>query len=100
MCVGTRTFLCMKAHATRLRLKTAEFDTLARAVLGQQSDAKLAARLGVGATHYSQLRTGRRNPGSAFIAAVKTAMPNVPFEHIFEVVDGDGAAANRDPGTS
>lgn len=83
--------LCMAAQGRRLRLRTAEFDKLARAILGQLPDWQIAERLGVNATHLSQLRTGNRNPGADFIAACKTAMPNVAFEDLFEVVAPEAA---------
>lgn len=79
----------------KLRLRTAEFDLLAAAVTGARTDRELAERLGVGANHLSQIRVGARTPGAHFIAAVRTAMPNVPFEQLFEIVDsaeaGDAA---------
>lgn len=79
----------------RLRLITAEFDKLAAAVIGAHTDRELAERLGVGANHLSQIRNGARTPGAYFIAAVRTAMPNVAFDQIFEVVEpveaGDAA---------
>lgn len=78
-----------------LRLKTEEFDLLAAAVTGARTDRELAEKLGVSYNHLSQLRTHARTPGGAFIAAVRAAMPNVPFEQIFETVDavtaGDAA---------
>jgi transcriptional regulator with XRE-family HTH domain len=69
-----------------LRLKTAEFDQLAAAVVGG-SGPELAKKLGVGANHLYQIRNGHRTPGAYFIAAVHKAMPNVTFEQIFEVVE-------------
>lgn len=71
----------------RLRLKTAKFDELAAAVIGARTDRELAERLGVGANHLSQIRVGARTPGAHFIAAVTSAMPNVPFEQLFEIVE-------------
>ena len=77
----------------RLRLRTAEFDKLAAAVTGARTDRELAAYLGVGANHLSQIRVGARTPGAHFIAAVRSAMPHVAFEQLFEVVDSEPVAA-------
>jgi len=75
----------------RLRLRTAEFDKLAAAVTGARTDRELAEHLGVGANHLSQIRVGARTPGAYFIAAVQSAMPHVPFEQLFEVVEVDNS---------
>jgi transcriptional regulator with XRE-family HTH domain len=78
-----------------LRLRTEKFDELAAAVIGAPSPDELAQRLGVGANHLYLIRRGARTPGARFIAAVCTAMPNVPFEQLFETVEpvtaGDAA---------
>ena len=88
------TVISMSGNARpRLRLKTAEFDKLAAAVTGARTDRELAARLGVGANHLSQIRNGGRTPGAHFIAAVQSAMPNVPFEQLFEVFDSETVTA-------
>lgn len=79
----------------KLRLKTAEFDKLAAAVIGARTDRELAERLGVGANHLSQIRVGARTPGAQFIAAVRTAMPNVAFEQLFEVVEVETVPAGE-----
>lgn len=76
-----------------LRLKVDEFDKLAAAVIGAPTQFELARRLGVDPAHLSQLRTGKRAPGEVFIAAVKTAMPNVTFEQLFEVVEAAASDA-------
>lgn len=74
-----------------LRLRTEKFDELAAAVIGAPNPAELARRLGVGANHLYLIRRGERTPGARFIAAVRTAMPNVPFEQLFETVDAVAA---------
>jgi DNA-binding transcriptional regulator YdaS (Cro superfamily) len=71
----------------KLRLKTADFDKLAAAVIGARTDRELAEKLGVSPNHLSQLRVGARTPGEKFIAACRVTMPHVPFEQIFEVVE-------------
>lgn len=70
-----------------LRLRTEEFDKLAAAVIGAPNQGELARRLGVGINHLSQIRNHARTPGAQFIAAITSAMPNVPFEQIFETVE-------------
>jgi hypothetical protein len=61
-------------------------------MFGELNVRQLADRLGVDYRHFSSLRTGERNPGPQFIAMVRTAMPNVPFDDLFEVVDPARAA--------
>jgi transcriptional regulator with XRE-family HTH domain len=78
-----------------LRLRADELDRAARVLFGPLNVRQLADRLGVDHRHFSQLRTGKRNPGPQFIAVIRTEMPNVPFDDLFEVVDSteDGEAA-------
>lgn len=95
--------ICMRANGKpskphgrpTLRLKTAEFDKLASAVIGAPTNKELAEHLGVGEVHLSQLRNHRVSVGEKFIAACRIAMPNVTFEQLFEVVEpvatGDAA---------
>jgi transcriptional regulator with XRE-family HTH domain len=70
-----------------LRLRTEKFDELAAAVTGARTDRELAEKLGVSRNHLSQIRVHARTPGAVFIAAVCSAMPNVPFEQVFETVE-------------
>jgi transcriptional regulator with XRE-family HTH domain len=74
-----------------LRLRTEKFDELAAAVTGARTDRELADKLGVGYNHLSQIRNHGRTPGAQFIAAVRSAMPHVPFEQLFETVEPVGA---------
>lgn len=74
-----------------LRLRTEKFDELAAAVIGAPNPGELARRLGVGANHLYLIRRHARQPGAKFIAAVSSAMPNVPFELLFETVEPDAA---------
>lgn len=87
-----------EANARRtLRLRTEKFDELARVILGPLNVRQTAERLGFDHRHFSSLRTGNKRPGPEFIAAVRTAMPNAPFDDLFEVVDldeGDSEAAS------
>lgn len=93
--------ICMRANGTpakqsgrpTLRLKTAEFDKLAAAVIGAPTNKELAERLGIGEVHLSQLRNHRVGVGEKFIAACQTEMPNVTFEQLFEIV---GTTATSD----
>lgn len=70
----------------RLRLKTAEFDQIARAVLGVKTDGEVAERLRTHPTTLSQYRTGRRPLPADFVAACKAAMPAVPLDSFVESV--------------
>lgn len=93
---GRDTFVSMSGNdRPTLRLRTEKFDELAAAVTGARTDRELAEHLGVSYNHLSQIRTHARTPGGAFIAAVRSAMPNVPFEQLFETVEpvaaGDAA---------
>ncbi len=75
-----------KKTKMRLRLRTEEFDRFARALLGVDTDAKIAERLSTHYTTLSQYRTGARFVPAEFVAACKAEMPSVPFEVIFEAV--------------
>lgn len=79
---------CVTAKKTkmRLRLRTEEFDRVARTLLGVDTDAKIAERLGTHFTTLSQYRTGARFVPAEFVAACKAEMPSVPFDAIFEAV--------------
>lgn len=79
-----------------LRLRADELDRAARVLWGPLNVRQLAGRLGVNYTHFSQLRTGERNPGPQFIARVRTEMPNVPFDDLFEVVGPARPAPNEE----
>lgn len=78
-----------EANASRrtLRLRTDRFDELARVILGPLNVRQTAEALNVNPAHFSGLRTGNRHPGAEFIAAVRVAMPNAPFDDLFEVVE-------------
>lgn len=93
---GVEVFVSMSGEPKpRFRLRTAEFDKLAAAVTGARTGRELAGRLKISYNHLSQIRTGARTPGDRFIAAVTVAMPHVPFEQLFEIVEpvrsGDAA---------
>jgi hypothetical protein len=75
-----------------LKLRADALDNAARVLFGELNVRQLANRLGVDYRHFSSLRTGKRNPGPEFIAMVRTAMPNVPFDDLFEVVTDEDAA--------
>lgn len=70
----------------RLRLRTEEFDRIARAMLGEDTDGKIADRLGTHFTTLSQYRRGARYVPAEFVAACKAEMPTVPFDTLFEAV--------------
>lgn len=83
-----RTVFCVTAikDRMRLRLKTPEFDRIARAVLGIRTDGALAMILRTHPSTLSQYRTGRRPVPADFVAACKNAMPDVPIETYVESV--------------
>lgn len=78
-----------------LRLRTEMFDERWRVIFGPMTIRQQAEDLGIDHRHWSQLRTGTRNPGATVIAAIRKAMPNVPYEELWDVVEptttGDAA---------
>ena len=83
-----RTVICVTAikDRMRLRLKTADFDRITRAVLGVKTDGELAELLRTHPSTLSQYRNGRCPVSADFLAACKAAMPDVPMETIVEPV--------------
>lgn len=71
------------------------FDERWRVIFGPMTVRQQAEDLGIDHRHWSQLRTGSRNPGATVIAAIRKAMPNVPYEELWDVVEpaaaGDAA---------
>ncbi|MEV0608085.1 hypothetical protein AB0I61_17140 [Polymorphospora rubra] len=61
------------------------FDELDRALeaIGHSTDASKAAYLGISPAALSKLRNGRQGVSSAFIAAVRTALPALSYERLF-----------------
>lgn len=86
--------MCMPANTEqpRLRLRTEEFDRIARALLGVETDRQVAERLKVNTTTLSLIRSGKRFAPAGFIAMVMAEMPGVPLERLFEAVDRESAA--------
>jgi len=54
---------------------------------GYRSDERKAQFLGVSYIALWRLRNNRSRPSNSFIAAVCTALPQVPFGDLFEVVE-------------
>jgi transcriptional regulator with XRE-family HTH domain len=77
------TIPALRGRYVRLRLE--RLDERARA-LGLETDAQLAAHLGLDRAGISRLRSGDANPGERFIAAALGEL-GVPFEYLFEIVD-------------
>lgn len=69
-----------------------EFDRLV-GPLGYTSVRAQARFLGVSPSAMSKIRRRENPPSNEFIAAVQTALPNVPLERLFEVVETQGSAA-------
>lgn len=59
-----------------------EFDRITTA-LGHVTDSARAAFLGVSPPALSKIRNGHNGPSADFIAAVRTALPAVPYERLF-----------------
>lgn len=59
-----------------------EFDRITTA-LGLVTDAARAEFLGVSPPALSKIRNGHNGPSADFIAAVRTALPRVPYERLF-----------------
>lgn len=59
-----------------------EFDRITTA-MGLVTDAARAAFLGVSPAALSKIRNGINAPSADFIAAVRTALPAVPYERLF-----------------
>lgn len=74
-----------------LRLKT---ETLAiyRRLAQLQTDAALAARMGIDAGNLSRVLRGTQQPGPRFIAALCSAF-DAPLQELFEVVNDQDDAA-------
>jgi transcriptional regulator with XRE-family HTH domain len=66
-----------------VKLRIDRLDERARA-LGLESDAEIAAHLGLDRAGISRLRSGESNPGERFIAAALAEL-GVPFEYLFEI---------------
>lgn len=73
----------LRGRYVRLRLE--RLDERARA-LGLESDAEIAARLGLDRAGISRLRSGENGPGARFIAAALAEL-GVPFEYLFEIAE-------------
>jgi transcriptional regulator with XRE-family HTH domain len=71
----------LRGRYVRLRLE--RLDERAHA-LGLETDAEIAARLGLDRAGIGRLRSGESNPGERFIAAAIAEL-GVPFEYLFEV---------------
>jgi hypothetical protein len=80
--------MCVPANTERpkLRLRTEEFDRLARAFMGVDTDVEIAARLKVDTSTLSLIRTGKRYVSSGFVASVMKEMPDVPLDRVFEPI--------------
>lgn len=79
-----------------LRFRVDQFDRL-MTPLGITSTTDQATFLGLSKATVSKVRRGVQRPGNRFIRRVRAALPDVPFEQLFELVDGEsvdrGAAA-------
>lgn len=70
--------------ARRVVFRVDAFERIATQ-LGLADDTARAHFLGVSQSHYSRVTRGLTNVGESFIAAVLTAVPDMPFEWLFSV---------------
>lgn len=66
----------------RVAFRIGEFDRIA-ASLNLDTDASKAAFLGVSAASLSKIRSGVNRPSADFIAAIRIALPSIPYERLF-----------------
>lgn len=66
----------------RVVLRLAELDRITTA-LGLDTDAARATFLGISPAALSKIRNGRHLPSADLIAAVRTALPRVPYDCLF-----------------
>lgn len=77
----------------RLRFRVENFDPI-MAALGLTTDAEKARFLGIQQSQYTRAKNNTVQPSQVLIAQVLTALPRVPFEQLFELVDVDDKAAS------
>lgn len=82
VCFVLETQETQRAGRPRVVLLVDEFDRITTA-LGLVTDAARAAFLRVSPAALSKIRNGVNSPSSDFIAAVRTALPAVPYERLF-----------------
>lgn len=58
-----------------------------RKLAGIETDAALAARMGIDAGNLSRVLRGAQQPGPRFIASLVAAFPGMDLDDLFEVVD-------------
>lgn len=75
-----------------LRLKSEALSKYRR-IAAIDTDAELAARMGIDAGNLSRVLKGTQSPGSKFIASLVAAFPGLELDDLFEVVTVDEAAA-------
>lgn len=73
-----------------IRLRVGEFKKFCLA-RGWVTETACAAGIGVAGSTLNRILSGKTRPGTAFIAAVLAAFPALEFDHLFEVIDTDGA---------
>lgn len=72
--------------AARIELRLNEFDVIT-GLRGWFTDEERARRIGVDPATMCRIRKGRTLPGERFIAGVLWALPEIEFDHLFEVID-------------
>lgn len=74
----------------RVRLRVDEFDRLVEP-LGYTTDDAKAKYLGISPATMHRLRNDKGNPDNETIAAIRVALPKLPFEELFEVIQDQGS---------
>lgn len=82
LCFVLETQASQRASRPRVVLRLDELDRITTA-LGYDTDAARAAFLGISPAALSKIRNGRHLPSADLIAAVRTALPRVPYESLF-----------------
>lgn len=74
--------------AAAIRLRVRKLETC-WSLMGITTDQAKAELVGVNPATYSRVTRGITAPGERFIAGILAALPQVPFEDLFEVVVTD-----------
>jgi hypothetical protein len=73
-----------------IRLRTEQFQRHSR-LHGLDTDTAKAACLGISRSTWYRILNGDMAPGERFMARALAAFPELKFEDLFEVIEGDAA---------
>jgi len=74
------------AVVRRLRFKIDVFDRIVSGY-GLVTDSSKAKFLGIAQSQFTRVKNGVTQPSQIFIMQVMTALPRVPFDQLFEIVE-------------